>query len=298
MRNWKGLVRARLNSLPIDPARAGDIAAAQAEVDALTAQLQTAYPDTNKGWRVRLAGIQDVTVGEAKSALVVLAGAVGLVLLIACANVASLLLARATSRRRETSIRFALGASRGRVAAQWLTENMVLSLAGAVAGVALAYGVVRLVVAFGPGGVPRLDETTVDMPVLAVTFLVAMVAGALPALVPAVRMLRRASHPSLTSGVAGGSPLDRSTAGAALIVCEVALAMALAVAGALLFKSFARLTAVMTGRALSTLLFNVEPFDLPTIGAVALLVLVTGIAAACIPARRASALDPVDVLRS
>jgi putative ABC transport system permease protein len=223
------------------------VASAQAEVDALTAQLQAAYPETNKGWRVRLAGVHDAVVGDTKSALLVLAGAVGLVLLIACANVANLLLARATSRRRETAIRFALGASRGRIAAQWLIENMVLALAGGIAGVALAYGAVRLVVVFGPAGVPRLDETAVDLPVLALTFLVAMLAGALPALAPAVRMLRRASYAALTSGVAAGAPVDRSAAGAALIVCEVALAMTLAVAGALLLKSFARLTAVQPG---------------------------------------------------
>jgi putative ABC transport system permease protein len=124
---------------------------------------------------------------------------------------------------------------------------MVLSLAGGMAGVALAYGAVRLVVVFGPADVPRLDETAVDVPVLAVTFLIAMAAGALPAVAPAIRMLRRTSHAALTRDVASTASIDRSAAGAALIVCEVALAMTLAVAGALLFKSFARLTAVKPG---------------------------------------------------
>ena len=223
------------------------LAAAQAEVDALSAQLQQAYPDTNKGWRVRLAGIHDAIVGDTRPALMVLAAAVGLVLLIACANLANLLLARATSRQRETAIRLALGAGRGRVAAQWLIENLVLSLAGAAAGVALAFAAVRLVVAFGPADVPRLDETAVDLPVLWITLLMAIVAGALPAIAPAVRMLRRSSHATLTSGVSAHSPADRSAAGAALVVIEVALATTLAVGGALLFKSFARLTAVPPG---------------------------------------------------
>src|SRR6185436_13154196 len=162
------------------------LAAAQAEVDTLSAQLQSAYPETNKGWRVRLAGVHDAIVGDTKSALLVLVGAVGLVLLIACANVSNLLLARATSRRRETAIRLALGASRGRIVGQWLTENLVLSLAGGACGVALAYGAVRLVVAFGPADVPRLDETTVDAWALVFTVIVAMAAGAIPALGPAL----------------------------------------------------------------------------------------------------------------
>ena len=144
------------------------MATAQAEVDTLSAQLESAYPETNKGWRVRLAGVHDAVVGDTKPALLVLVGAVGLVLLIACANVSNLLLARATSRRRETAIRLALGAGGGRLVAQWLTENLVLSLIGGVCGVALAYAAVRLVVAFGPADVPRLDETVVDGAVLGV----------------------------------------------------------------------------------------------------------------------------------
>ena len=243
--------------------RGVSVAAAQAEVDTLSAQLQSAYPETNKDWRVRLAGVHDAIVGATKPALLVLVGAVGLVLLIACANVSNLLLARATSRRRETAIRLALGAGGGRLLAQWLTENLVLSLAGGACGVALAYGAVQLVVAFGPADVPRLDETVVDAAVLAFTFLAAILAGALPALAPAVRMLRTSSHAALKDGIGGYSAAAGGRSGAALIVAEVALAMTLAVGGALLFKSFARLTAVRPGfdpeRVLSLKVFLTPP---------------------------------------
>ena len=239
------------------------LAAAQAELDAVTAQLDAAYPDSNHGWRVRLVPAHTAVVGDTRPALLLLAGAVGLVLLIACANVSNLLFARATSRRRETALRLALGASRGRILAQWLTENMVLSAAGGACGLALAFGAVRLVVAFGPRDVPRLDETSVDGAVLAFTFVAAILAGVVPALAPAVRALRTSSQAALKDGIGAYSGAAPGRGGAVLIVGEVALAMTLAVGAALLFTSFTRLTSVAPGfdaaRAISFKVFLTPP---------------------------------------
>jgi putative ABC transport system permease protein len=246
--NMSGMLRSGRFMVAVGRLKRGvTLSTAQAEVDAISAQLDAAYPDSNHGWRVRLAEAHSAVVGDTKPALLLLAGAVGLVLLIACANVSNLLFARATSRRRETALRLALGASRGRILAQWLTENMVLSVAGGALGLALAFGAVPLVVAFGPRDVPRLDETTVDAAVLAFTFLVSILAGALPALAPAVRALRTSSQAALKDGIGAYSGASPGRGGAVLIVGEVALALTLAVGAALLFKSFARLTSVPPG---------------------------------------------------
>jgi putative ABC transport system permease protein len=239
------------------------LASAQGEVDTVTARLDAAYPDTNRGWRVRLTSAHDAVVGSTKPALALLVAAVGLVLLIACANVSNLLFARATSRRRETAIRLALGAGRARVLAQWLTENLVLSAIGGACGLALAFGAIRLVVAFGPADVPRLDETAVDGVVLAFTLVVSIAAGVLPALAPAVRAFRTSSQASLKAGIGGYSAAAPGRGGALLIVGEVAITMTLAVGAALLLESFARLTAVTPGfdsaRALSFKVFLTPP---------------------------------------
>jgi putative ABC transport system permease protein len=245
--NMDGMPRNSRFSVAVARLKPGvGLSSAQAELDATTAQLAAAYPDTNKGWRVTLVGVQEAVVGQSRPALVALSAAVGLVLLIACANVASLLLARATSRRRETAIRLALGAGRARLVSQWLTENLLLAALGGALGVGIAFAAVRLVIAFGPTDVPRLDETAVDLPVLAFTVLVSFVAGALPAIAPAVRALRESSASALKEGF-GGVATAPGRGGAALVVAEIALAMTLAVAGGLLLKSVSRLSAVDPG---------------------------------------------------
>jgi putative ABC transport system permease protein len=223
------------------------LASAQAEIDAISARLAGSYPQTNRGWRVQLKRVQDCLAGDAKPALFMLLAAAGFVLLIACANVSSLLLARITSRRRETAIRFALGVSRARVFAQLVTENLVMSLIGGMAGVALAYAAVRIVVALGPAKVPRLDQAGVDATVLAFAFLLSVAAGAAPALAPALRTARSRLHPSLREGFGGHAAARHNRLGGLLIVGEVAIAVTLAIAGGLLLKSFSALTSVPPG---------------------------------------------------
>jgi putative ABC transport system permease protein len=239
------------------------LASAQAEIDAISARLAAAYPQTNHGWRVQLSGVQDTLVGDVRSALFMLLAAAGVVLLIACVNLSSLLLARITSRRRETAIRLALGVSRARMVAQLVTENLVVSSIGGMAGVALAYAAVRLVVMLGPAKVPRLDAAGIDAAVLAFALALSLAAGAAPALAPAFHAARTRLQASLQEGFGGYATATRSRLGALLIVGEVAMAVTLAIAGGLLLKSFAALTSVSPGfdatRVLSLKVFLTPP---------------------------------------
>jgi predicted permease len=164
--------------------------AAQAELDAISASLAAAYPSTNRGWRTRLATARDALVADVKPAMFLLLGAVGLVLLIACANLSNLLLARVAARTRESAVRLALGATRGRIVSQMLVENLVVALIGGAVGVLLAYAATRALVSFGPADIPRLAETRVDGIVLLFALGVSGFAGAVPALVPAFRAAR------------------------------------------------------------------------------------------------------------
>lgn len=220
---------------------------AQAELDTIARRLENAYPDSNKSWGLRLSPLQTALVGDAKPALLVLFGAVALVLLIACANVASLILARNTTRRREIAVRTALGASRLRLVCQLLTESILLALAGGVAGIFLANAGVGLLKSLGPGSVPRLDEINVNGTVLAYTAIVALLTGILFGLGPALQENRRDLTLSLKEGGATGDSRSKHRAQNALVVAEVALSLIVLIASGLLLNSFWRLVHVNPG---------------------------------------------------
>jgi putative ABC transport system permease protein len=213
-------------------------AEAQREIDALTARLARENPRTNGGWSGRVIELHREVVGFFRPALFVLLGAVGLLLLIACINVASLLVARAASRAREVAVRSAIGATRRRLVAQFLTESLLMAGVSAILGVALAAAGVRALVALTPIDVPRLDTVSIDGRVqlfaIAATCGTAIVFGLLPALFASrtnVQQSLSESGRSLTGGRAAGR------AHRALVVAEVALAVMLLVGAALLIRS-------------------------------------------------------------
>jgi putative ABC transport system permease protein len=222
------------------------LAQARAEVAAITARLEQAYPGTNRDVRVR--ALDEIVVGDVRSALLVLLGAVGLVLLIACANVAHMLLARAAVRHREVALRVALGASRGRMIRQLLTESVVLASIGGAAGVVLAAGAVRAVVAFGPVDIPRLETVTVDLRVLVVAVLLSMLTGIAFGLVPAVQASRLDLTASLREGERGSTTgAGRNRLRRLLMASELALALVLLVGAGLMIRTFVALRGLDPG---------------------------------------------------
>jgi predicted permease len=227
------------------------VEAAQSRLDALVASLEKEFPEDyplQSAWRVRLVPLKETVVGNARQSLILLLGAVGLVLLIGCVNVANLLLARASARGREMAVRQALGAARKRLMSQLLAEGLLLSLVGGVAGLAILFCTKGFLVRLVPDSLPRLNDISISWPVLIFALVASLVAGVIFGLAPALHagrpdlthMLKREGRGSTGSG-------EQARTRRVLVVTEFALSLVLMIAAGLLLRSFADLLNVRPG---------------------------------------------------
>ncbi|MFL6260968.1 MAG: ADOP family duplicated permease [Thermoanaerobaculia bacterium] len=232
---------------------------ARAEADVLGHRLATQYPKANASYfqTMTVDSLEERMLGDTRKPLMILLGAVGFVLLIACVNVANLLLVRAAAREGEIVIRAALGAGRGRIVRQLLTESLVLALAGGAAGVALASWITRTLVALGPRGIPRLEQARVDGTALLFALGISLLAGVLFGLAPALQTSRTDLSGVIREGTRGSKGRGTRARGL-LVVVEMALAVVLLAGAGLLIRSFSRLQNVDPGfRAGHVLTFKV-----------------------------------------
>jgi putative ABC transport system permease protein len=224
------------------------IAQSQAQMDAINQRLAQSYVETNSGWTVQLIGLRERMIGAMRPSLLVLLGAVALVLLIACANVANLLLARATVRQKEIAVRTALGATRSRIIRQLLTESVLLSVVGGGIGLLLSLWLTKLLIALSPPNSPRFDEIRPDLRVFAFTLGLTLITGLIFGLAPALQASRIDLNERLKEGGrSGASGASHNRVRSLMMVSEIALSFMLLVGAGLLIKSFMRLRDVSPG---------------------------------------------------